>query len=91
MESFEIIHPGLFTTVQDLGRIGYLKYGIPQSGAVDNFSLRIGNLLVGNHESAAGLEITLMGPKIKVLKDGNPVTVNQFSTPAGGENAEPSQ
>jgi biotin-dependent carboxylase-like uncharacterized protein len=69
MESLKIIHPGLLTTIQDLGRIGYQKYGIPKSGALDNLSLRIGNLLVGNHESAAGLEITLIGPTIKVLKD----------------------
>lgn len=57
----DIIDPGPLTTVQDLGRTGFGAYGVPPSGALDTFSLRTGNLLVGNPEDAAGLEITLMG------------------------------
>lgn len=60
-----LIHkPGLLTTVQDLGRYGTQKYGVIVSGAMDAFALRIANLLVGNEEGAAGLEITMMGPEI---------------------------
>jgi len=54
-----IIRAGIFTTVQDLGRSGYRQLGVSQTGALDAPALRIGNLLVGNDENAAGLEITL--------------------------------
>lgn len=68
---FEVIEPGIMTTVQDLGRPGYLSWGIPISGAADTFSLKMGNLLVGNlvgnKEGEAGLEILLYGLKLKVL------------------------
>lgn len=57
--------PGLLTTVQDLGRYGFQKYGVIVSGAMDGFALRAANLLVGNPEDAAGLEITMIGPKIR--------------------------
>lgn len=63
--SLKILSPGLLTTVQDLGRIGYQKEGIIMSGAMDALALRVANLLVGNEEGAAGLEITLLGPKIQ--------------------------
>ncbi|MFJ9290522.1 5-oxoprolinase subunit C family protein [Bacillus halotolerans] len=58
----KVLKPGLLTTVQDIGRTGYQKYGVLASGAMDTVSLRIANLLIGNSEKEAGLEITLMGP-----------------------------
>lgn len=67
---FEVIKPGLLTTVQDLGRFGYQQYGMVVSGAMDSYALRIGNLLVGNEEGEAGLEITVIGPVLCVLSDG---------------------
>jgi antagonist of KipI len=69
VDIFEILHSGFLTTIQDLGRIGYGCYGVPASGAMDPFALRLGNLLVGNPETAAGLEITLPGLRLKVLND----------------------
>lgn len=57
--SVNIIRPGLLTTVQDLGRQGFQKEGIIVSGAMDVLALRIANLLVGNEEEKAALEITL--------------------------------
>lgn len=60
--SMKVVKPGLLTTVQDTGRTGYQKYGVLGSGAMDTISLRIANLLAGNQEKEAGLEITLMGP-----------------------------
>jgi len=67
---FEVVDGGPETTVQDYpGRVGYYKIGIPPSGAFDNLALRLGNLLVSNPPSEAGLEITLLGPKLKFLKD----------------------
>lgn len=61
----KIIKPGLLTTVQDLGRYGLQKYGVIASGAMDQLSHRIANLLVGNDESKSTLEITLTGPVIE--------------------------
>jgi len=56
---------GLLTTVQDLGRPGWGAIGIPAAGALDQEALRVANLLVGNPEGAAGLEITLLGPTLE--------------------------
>ena len=50
---------GFLTSVQDLGRTGFRQFGVSTSGALDPFALRVANLLVGNDEHAAGLEITL--------------------------------
>lgn len=58
----EVVDGGWLTTVQDLGRHGYARYGIPVSGAMDFFALSVANRLVGNPPDAAGLEITLEGP-----------------------------
>lgn len=65
----EVIKPGLSTSVQDLGREGYQQFGMVVAGAVDLFALQIGNILVGNKREAAGLEVVLMGPKLRFLKD----------------------
>ncbi|MBO7746958.1 biotin-dependent carboxyltransferase [Paenibacillus sp. MWE-103] len=62
--SLAILKPGLLTTVQDLGRHGAQKYGVIVGGAMDAFALRVANLLVGNAEHDAGLEITMVGPEI---------------------------
>jgi antagonist of KipI len=61
MSAIQIRAPGLLTTVQDLGREGFGPIGVSPSGAADAVSLRLGNRLVGNAESAAGLEMTLLG------------------------------
>lgn len=55
---------GLLTTVQDLGRFGYGDSGITPSGAMDEFSLKAANILVGNHRGEGCLEITMFGPHI---------------------------
>lgn len=66
---FEVLEPGVLTTVQDLGRYGFRQFGVPPSGALDSFSLRVANLLVGNAEEEACLETTLMGLKLKALRE----------------------
>ncbi len=64
--AFEILEPGTYTTVQDYpGRSGYWDIGVPPSGPMDDFAFRIANRIVGNHDSAAGLEATLVGPSLK--------------------------
>ena len=65
----EVIKPGLFTTVQDGGRWGYQQYGVGISGAMDAFALSCANLLVGNPEGAAGLEITVLGPTLRFTRE----------------------
>jgi len=69
VEAFEVLEPGFLTTVQDLGRYGFSRFGVPPSGALDTFSFRVGNLLVGNQEEEASLETTIMGLKLKVLRE----------------------
>ena len=65
----EVIEPGLLTTVQDLGRYGYMRYGVPTAGAMDPYALRVANILVGNPEDVACLEMTITGPKLRFLSD----------------------
>ncbi len=67
--TFAVLSPGILSTVQDLGRFGCARYGVAASGALDGFAVRVGNLLVGNDENAAVVETTLMGLRIKVLRD----------------------
>lgn len=63
--AIRVKEPGLFTTVQDLGRHGYSHLGISSGGAADSLAMRIANLLVGNAENAASLEMTLAGPTLE--------------------------
>ncbi|PYK18881.1 MAG: urea amidolyase [Verrucomicrobia bacterium] len=56
---------GFLTSVQDLGRTGFREFGVSLGGALDCFGLRVANLLVGNDEGAAGLEITLGGLQLR--------------------------
>ena len=67
--AIEVIDPGLFTTVQDRGRHGYQRFGVPVSGAMDQFALRAANLLAGNDENAAALEMTVIGPTLELRGD----------------------
>ncbi|MSV30117.1 MAG: biotin-dependent carboxyltransferase [Bryobacterales bacterium] len=64
-----VLQPGFQSTVQDLGRPGYGHLGISASGAADPLSLRIGNLLVGNPETAAAIEMTLTGGSFEFACD----------------------
>lgn len=66
--SITVLNPGLMTTVQDLGRIGYQKFGVPVSGAMDPRSTAIANILAGNDEEEAVLECTMLGPYLQFDK-----------------------
>jgi len=68
-EAFEVVRAGLLTTVQDRGRIGCQKFGVTVSGAMDEVALRVGNILVGNEQNAAGLEVSFLGPRIRLRVD----------------------
>ena len=60
---------GLLTSVQDLGRTGFRQFGVSPGGALDPFALRVANLLVGNDEAAAGLELTFGGLQLQFEDD----------------------
>ncbi len=62
--TIRVISGGLQTTIQDLGRVGYQRGAIPVGGAMDRIALRIANVLVGNEESAAVIEVSLLGPAL---------------------------
>jgi biotin-dependent carboxylase-like uncharacterized protein len=80
----------MFTTVQDLGRYGYGPLGVSPSGAADPLALRIGNRIVGNPESAAALEMTLLGGKFLFPNGGLiAVTGSDFGATANGRTIEP--
>jgi antagonist of KipI len=89
----------MLTTVQDCGRWGFQADGVPVSGAMDLFSHRLANALVGNQEEAATLEVTLIGPEIEFQEattvavagavfglalDGVPVAINRAFDVAAG-------
>lgn len=61
----KVLQPGLFTSVQDLGRFGYRNSGIPVSGTMDRISAGFANALLNNHQNDAVLEITMQGPKLE--------------------------
>lgn len=68
---FEVIAPGILTTVQDLGRFGYQRYGVPVAGAMDSYAAKVANILAGNVENSTCLEITLTGPTLKAINPCN--------------------
>src|SRR5262249_9209571 len=68
--AFEVIEPGMQTTVQDYpGRLGYWNVGVPPSGPMDPLAFRAANHLAGNLESSAALECTMTGPVLRFLSD----------------------
>jgi antagonist of KipI len=87
----KILRAGFLTSVQDLGRIGFREFGVSLGGALDSHALRVANLLVGNDESEAGLEITLGGLRMRFDNERTvawcggefDVRVGSISLPAG--------
>ena len=65
----KVLKEGLFSTIQDKGRFGYKNIGVPVSGAMDQASAKLANLLLGNDESSAVLEMTLLGPTLEFMND----------------------
>ncbi len=88
--SLRVLEPGAQTTVQDLGRPGHLRTGIPPSGPMDRWSFVVANRLVGNADGAAALECTVLGPRfeaaapcaIAVTGAVMPISINGAEAPA---------
>ena len=68
--NIKVISPGPLTTVQDLGRYGYQRYGVPVAGVCDAYSARLANIIAGNSEDAAVLECTMAGPTLQFEGEG---------------------
>ena len=66
---FEVLQPGVLSTIQDLGRTGWQRYGVGMAGAMDRFALQVGNLLVCNARGEAALEVGLGGLRLRCLED----------------------
>ena len=66
--SITVLNPGLLTTVQDQGRIGYQQFGVSVSGVMDPRAATVANMLVGNDDKEAVLECTMMGPQLQFDK-----------------------
>lgn len=64
-----VVKAGLLTSVQDLGRYGYQRYGIAVCGAMDTWALQLGNAILANHEEEAAIECTNLGPTLYFEKD----------------------
>ena len=67
--SITVLNPGLLTTVQDMGRVGYQQFGVSVSGVMDPRAAAVANILAGNPESEAGLECTMLGPQLRFDAD----------------------
>ncbi len=67
MKTFKVLDGAILTSVQDLGRFGYQEYGVSPSGAMDTFSAKLANFLLGNEQNCAVLENTLKGLDLEFL------------------------
>jgi len=88
----EVLESGPACTVQDLGRSGHQAMGVPRSGALDSIALRLANALVGNDDTAAGLEFRMMGPRLRCTGGVSLVAVagavtGQMTPPQGTRSA----
>ncbi|WP_224241183.1 5-oxoprolinase subunit C family protein [Hyalangium gracile] len=98
--SLRVQKPGMFTTIQDLGRPGQGRWGVSPSGAMDPLALTLANLLVGNPAGAAALEVTALGPELlfereatfaltgaelRATLDGAPVATRQAHRARAGQ------
>ncbi len=90
MNALRVVEPGMFTTVQDLGREGFGHVGVSPSGAADPVALRLGNRLVGNTDHAAALEMTLVGGAFVFQRDAEvALTGSDFGATLDGMSAPP--
>jgi biotin-dependent carboxylase-like uncharacterized protein len=83
--TIRVLKPGPLSSLQDLGRVGYQRFGVIVSGAMDEWSHRVANLLAGNRADEATLEITLMGPSLAFERTALVAIVGADLSPRIGE------
>ena len=87
--SIKVLKPGVQTTVQDIGRYGYSHFGISSSGPADQFSFRLGNIILGNDEKLASLEMTLLGGDFQFNSDAEiAITGSRFNISLDGKHID---
>lgn len=89
MAALTVIRPGMLTTVQDLGRWGLQARGVPVAGPMDVYSHRLANLIAGNEDSAAALEVTLLGPELEADADVECAVAGALFALTAGERSAP--
>lgn len=87
--SIQVLRPGIHSTLQDTGRHGYQHFGVPVSGAMDLFSHRVANILLGNDEQACTLEMTLQGPQLEFGEEALVAICGADLSPSIGGNPVP--
>jgi biotin-dependent carboxylase-like uncharacterized protein len=88
--SLRVLKPGLLTTVQDLGRVGYGRWGVSPCGAMDPLALSLANWLAGNSEGAVALEVTALGPELVFEQEATFALAGaEFSPSLDGERLSP--
>ncbi len=80
--ALKVVRAGLFDTLQDMGRIGYMALGMPTAGAMDRIGLTLANALAGNPAGTAVLEIGVMGPDLLVEAESVRVALAGPLTPS---------
>jgi len=78
----KVVRAGLFDTLQDFGRIGFMALGMPTAGAMDRIGLRLANALCGNPAGLAGLEVGVMGPDLLVEAESVRIALTGPLSPA---------
>ncbi|OYX28570.1 MAG: allophanate hydrolase [Flavobacteriales bacterium 32-35-8] len=61
----KVLKPGFYSTIQDMGRFGFQDYGVPYAGVMDTYAASVANMVLGNDENAAVLEMTMTGPTLQ--------------------------
>src|SRR5687768_12856022 len=92
MSEVRVIKPGLLTTIQDRGRWGFQSRGVPVAGPMDAYAHRLANVLVGNADDAATLEVTWVGPELE-FDDERVIAVSgaEFEVAVNGRRVAPDQ
>ena len=90
--SITVLNPGLLTTVQDMGRIGYQQFGVSVSGVMDPRAAATANILVGNPEDEAVPECTMLGPPLRfdAANTNAPTRGDLMASPGGQAGPPPS-
>ncbi|MFD0835893.1 biotin-dependent carboxyltransferase family protein [Mariniflexile aquimaris] len=65
----KVLNPGLYSSIQDFGRVGFQQYGVPIAGVMDQYSAALANHILGNHETAAVIEMTMTGATLQFYND----------------------
>ena len=81
MGSLKVIDPGLYTTIQDAGRFAFSSLGIPQSGVMDTYAYRFANMVLGNDQQEAIIEMTWQGATLLFNEDCQIVVACDLTLP----------